>query len=59
WEERYDPASGRAYFVNHNTETTTWEHPSPLPDGWEARATSDGRAYYVNHNTKTTSWDDP
>ncbi|KAI8721606.1 hypothetical protein NCS52_00302500 [Fusarium sp. LHS14.1] len=59
WEKRHDPTSGRAYYVNHNTETTTWEHPSPLPDGWEARATPDGRAYYVNHNTKTTSWDDP
>ncbi|KAL2670057.1 hypothetical protein Neosp_014938 [[Neocosmospora] mangrovei] len=59
WEKRHDPTSGRAYYVNHNTETTTWEHPSPLPDGWEARATPDGRVYYVNHNTKTTSWDDP
>ncbi|RSM00829.1 hypothetical protein CEP52_008898 [Fusarium oligoseptatum] len=59
WEKRYDHVSGRAYFVNHNTKTTSWEDPRPLPNGWEARATPDGRAYYVDHNTKTSSWDDP
>ncbi|KAM5350117.1 hypothetical protein ACJ41O_006622 [Fusarium nematophilum] len=56
WERRYDNASGRMYFVDHNTGTTTWQHPSPLPVGWEARANADGRVYYVDHNTKTTSW---
>ncbi|RTE80930.1 hypothetical protein BHE90_004561 [Fusarium euwallaceae] len=59
WEKRYDHVSGRAYFVNHNTKTTSWEDPRPLPYGWEARTTPDGRAYYVNHNTKTSNWDDP
>lgn len=25
---------GRIYFVDHNTRTTTWERPEPLPPGY-------------------------
>jgi len=32
WEQRKD-AHGRLYFVDHNTKTTTWERPQPLPPG--------------------------
>ena len=27
WEVRFDP-SGRVYYVDHNTRTTTWQRPS-------------------------------
>jgi len=27
WEERIDPESGRAFFINHNSKTTSWERP--------------------------------
>ncbi|XP_076353852.1 uncharacterized protein LOC143248872 isoform X2 [Tachypleus tridentatus] len=27
WECRYDPRSGRYYFINHTEHTTTWEDP--------------------------------
>jgi hypothetical protein len=29
WEERKDKKSGRFYYVNHTTKTTSWQHP-----GW-------------------------
>ena len=32
WEMRIDP-HGRPYYVDHNTRTTTWERPTPLPPG--------------------------
>ncbi|KAF8158110.1 HECT-domain-containing protein [Crassisporium funariophilum] len=71
WEERHT-STGRLYFVDHNTRTTTWIDPrspkqkhvaaagGPLPSGWEMRVTSGTRrVYFVDHNTKTTSWVDP
>ncbi|KAK5708773.1 E3 ubiquitin-protein ligase nedd4 [Elasticomyces elasticus] len=27
WEQRTDPATGRPYFIDHNTGTTRWEDP--------------------------------
>mmetsp|Transcript_15456 Transcript_15456/g.39980 ORF Transcript_15456/g.39980 Transcript_15456/m.39980 type:complete len:167 (+) Transcript_15456:50-550(+) len=27
WEGRLDKTSGRVYFLNHNTKTTTWDDP--------------------------------
>lgn len=32
WEQRVDPHS-RIYYVDHNTRTTAWERPQPLPPG--------------------------
>ena len=29
WEERFDPASGRKFYVNHETRSTTWTRPRP------------------------------
>lgn len=58
WEMRTDP-QGRAYYVDHNTRTTTWERPQPLPPGWERRVDTRGRVYYVDHNTRTTTWQRP
>ncbi|KAH9489759.1 hypothetical protein Btru_036669 [Bulinus truncatus] len=33
WELRTDQ-HGRPYYVDHNTRTTTWERPQPLPRGY-------------------------
>uniref|UniRef100_A0A8C0E0H7 E3 ubiquitin-protein ligase n=1 Tax=Balaenoptera musculus TaxID=9771 RepID=A0A8C0E0H7_BALMU len=49
----------RTYYVDHNTRTTTWERPQPLPPGWERRVDDRGRVYYVDHNTRTTTWQRP
>uniref|UniRef100_A0AAY4A370 E3 ubiquitin-protein ligase n=1 Tax=Denticeps clupeoides TaxID=299321 RepID=A0AAY4A370_9TELE len=58
WEQRKDQ-HGRTYYVDHNTRTTTWERPQPLPPGWERRVDDRGRIYYVDHNTRTTTWQRP
>ncbi|RUS25241.1 hypothetical protein BC938DRAFT_472441 [Jimgerdemannia flammicorona] len=74
WDMRTD-TNGRPYFLNHKTETSTWEDPrlkatppqgvpttaglDALPPGWEKRINVDGRPYFVNHITKLTSWQDP
>ncbi|ESO12819.1 hypothetical protein HELRODRAFT_62284, partial [Helobdella robusta] len=57
-EMRLDP-SGRPYYVDHNTKTTSWDRPTPLPPGWEMRLDEHGRPYYVDHNTRTTTWQKP
>jgi len=31
WEEMKDPSSGRLFYVNHNTKTTSWERPVAAP----------------------------
>lgn len=33
WEERTDPASGRAFFIDHNNKTTTWTRPTVAAQG--------------------------
>lgn len=58
WEMRFD-AFGRQYYVDHNTKSTSWERPQPLPAGWELRRDNRGRIYYVDHNTRTTTWQRP
>ncbi len=42
----------RKYYVDHNSRSTTWERPQPLPPGWEMRRDNRGRVYYVDHNTR-------
>ncbi|MCL7028352.1 hypothetical protein MKW94_003528 [Papaver nudicaule] len=29
WEKRSDAVTGKAYYIDHNTRTTTWVHPCP------------------------------
>ncbi|XP_074320101.1 putative phosphoinositide phosphatase SAC9 [Silene latifolia] len=29
WEKRSDAVTGKTYFIDHNTRTTTWHHPCP------------------------------
>mmetsp|Transcript_29112 Transcript_29112/g.58134 ORF Transcript_29112/g.58134 Transcript_29112/m.58134 type:complete len:422 (+) Transcript_29112:285-1550(+) len=32
WEERFDDSTGKAFYINHNTRTTTWTRPgAPAP----------------------------
>ncbi|KRY86333.1 NEDD4-like E3 ubiquitin-protein ligase WWP2 [Trichinella pseudospiralis] len=67
WERRQDPASGRFYYLNHNTRTTQWEHPlqsnslltEELPPGWDTGYTSEGIQFFIDHNTRTTTYNDP
>ena len=62
---------GIEYYIDHNTRTTNWHHPSHDPAplrsnsdtadinlsvGWEVRETAHGQTYFVDHNTRTTSW---
>uniref|UniRef100_A0A7N5ZSP9 HECT-type E3 ubiquitin transferase n=1 Tax=Anabas testudineus TaxID=64144 RepID=A0A7N5ZSP9_ANATE len=73
WEEKWD-SKGRRYYVNHNTQTTTWTRPlvqgspqhTPSPE-----ATSESGSLpagwevrmtsHVFHfiDTRTTQWEDP
>jgi len=41
WEARYNP-NGRAYFVDHNTKTTTWDDPR-LPSVYVIAFSPDGK----------------
>ncbi|KAF3523617.1 hypothetical protein F2Q69_00049533 [Brassica cretica] len=29
WEKRADAVTGKSYYIDHNTKTTTWSHPCP------------------------------
>lgn len=73
WEERTDPRTGRTYYVDHNSQRTTWEKPvsattetftTPqggefMPENWEMRIAPNGRPFFIDHVTKVTTWDDP
>ncbi|KAL5481303.1 hypothetical protein EMCRGX_G021436 [Ephydatia muelleri] len=66
WEMRKNN-DGRFYYIDHNTKTTTWDHPlkkategtGPLPPGWERKLTPTGRVFFVDNTTKSTQWEDP
>jgi hypothetical protein len=61
--------SGRTYYIDHNTKTTSWVHPrgvqfckpltAGLPYPFERQFDEKGRAYYLDHDTRTTSWLNP
>lgn len=60
-----DPTTERTYYLNHDTKTTSWLHPSnkPFTEGlpwpWERRIDDKGRAYYLDHEHSTSTWLDP
>jgi uncharacterized protein YbdZ (MbtH family) len=55
WEIRKD-RDGKKYYLDHLTQTTTWEKPRALPEGWEERVSEEGKKWYIDHNTETTHW---
>ena len=71
--ERTANRTGRPYYIDHNTRTTSWQRPGrneeatsggeaseqDLPSGWEEAHTPRGRVYFVDHNTRTCTWTDP
>ena len=60
YEMRTDNNTGRPYYVDHLTRTTTWERPLPLPENWERRKdNASGRIYFVDHQTRRTQWEHP
>ncbi|XP_041131451.1 pleckstrin homology domain-containing family A member 7-like isoform X4 [Polyodon spathula] len=63
---------GRVFFVNDETQYTTWLHPrsgepvnsghmirSDLPRGWEEGFTNEGASYFINHNQRTVTFRHP
>eukprot|EP00116_Pleurobrachia_bachei_P000016 sb/3460278/ len=69
WAKGKDQGSGRTFYIDHNSRTTSWEKPKtrtdglyaalgPLPDGWEMRY-KNGRPFFIQHRTKVTTWHDP
>lgn len=70
WTKGVHPESGRSFYIDHNSRTTSWTRPKsrtdglfaalgPLAAGWEMRYTKNGRPFFINHRTKETSWHDP
>ena len=70
WTEAQDPNTGRSFYIDHNSRTTSWIRPKsrtdglfaalgPLPAGFEMRYTRSGRPFFINHRTKETTWHDP
>lgn len=63
--KRYQTEEGRSYYVDIETQTSTWEKPDPahalylVPAGWDYRKKDNGQIYWVDHNTRTTSRDCP
>ena len=64
WRKKVDEATGRTYFKNTETKTTTWVDPrshtarphdpaecegDSLPFGWDKAETETGVVFYVNH----------
>lgn len=64
WTRLEDPASGRAYYYNEESQLTQWEFPEDLhvrtlsKYGWN-KADSDGRTYYYNEDSGESVWDIP
>merc|ERR1719482_925184 len=48
WDERFDPASGRKFYINHQTQETTWTRPR-----------AEGASLYptIARNTPREAWD--
>ena len=71
WERR-KTRSGKIFYIDHNTRTTTFHPPliepevgspdalaGPLPPWWEMKVLDDGRTVFLDHKTQTTTLKDP
>ncbi len=74
WEQLQDSTTRKPFFVDHNTQSTTWVDPrdylskprsfencvgNEFPYGWEESFDDEVGVYYTNHNEWTTQIDDP
>uniref|UniRef100_A0A5S6QUK0 WW domain-containing protein n=1 Tax=Trichuris muris TaxID=70415 RepID=A0A5S6QUK0_TRIMR len=53
---------GRRYFIDHNTQTTHWNHPlekENLPLGWEKVLSPEHGVFYLNRLTNQTQYEHP
>ncbi|XP_056908006.1 pleckstrin homology domain-containing family A member 7-like isoform X6 [Takifugu flavidus] len=63
---------GRVFFIDDDTQTTTWLHPrsgdpvnsghmirSDLPRGWEEGFTIEGVSFFINHNQRGSTFRHP
>uniref|UniRef100_A0A4W3IZS4 Pleckstrin homology domain containing A7 n=1 Tax=Callorhinchus milii TaxID=7868 RepID=A0A4W3IZS4_CALMI len=63
---------GRVYFIDDETQNTSWLHPrtgvavnsghitrTDLPRGWEEGFSDEGASYFIDHNRRTTSFRHP
>mmetsp|Transcript_19198 Transcript_19198/g.24251 ORF Transcript_19198/g.24251 Transcript_19198/m.24251 type:complete len:292 (-) Transcript_19198:25-900(-) len=74
WELSYLD-DGTAFYIDHNTRTTSWVppiwsqtrsitgsapiQPHQMRPGWEQLVDSNGNLFFVDHNTRTTHWNYP
>lgn len=58
-----DPKTGRVFYIDHKTETTSWIHPrlkDELPPNFECRIDEiSQKIYFVDHTNKTSSFSHP
>jgi len=60
WAAVKDPQSGRSFYANKFTKSTTWTSPFELQtDKWVEHADKEGNKFYVNKSDHTSSWDRP
>jgi WW domain len=69
WVELVDLTTARPYFLNKETNETSWDRPvdpvgshddRDMPEGWEEVVDeSTGQTYYFNSGTGESSWDRP
>ncbi|CAF2431357.1 unnamed protein product [Rotaria sp. Silwood2] len=67
WEQA-KTTDGRIFYINHQTQTTQWEHPvtnkvkiisKELPFGWEEVIEKNGNVFYVDEQNKISTTVDP
>ena len=64
WKRR-ETDQGQSYYVDIESQTSTWERPDLVnalylvPAGWDYRRNDRGRIYWIDHNTRTATWDCP
>jgi hypothetical protein len=67
WMECLDASSGKCYYVNTETQDTTWDVPEDIADlvaqkagAWEEKEDPEsGKSYFFNTVTNETTWDRP
>ncbi|KAH8602660.1 hypothetical protein B0O99DRAFT_603905 [Bisporella sp. PMI_857] len=63
--EAIDPKTGKKYYIDHNSQTSSFANPNQepytpgLPYPYERLHDDKGRAYYTDHEKQTTSWMNP